>query len=109
VGSPAEGGNVIARKALWFLIPAALGALIASQWRDAARYLKIKQMSYGQGHPENVPVSGRAAYPHKSNGEQDGGEQGKSGRPAGGSSARDRTAVDPQDPIDDSSPDLQQG
>jgi hypothetical protein len=99
---------VIVRKALWFLIPAALGALIASQWQDAARYMKIKQMSYGQGHPENVPASGRAAYPQKSSDEHDDGEQGKSGRPAGGSSARDRTAVDPQDPIDDSSPNLQQ-
>jgi hypothetical protein len=100
---------VIARKALRFVIPAALGALIASQWQDVVRYVKIKQMSYGQGHPENVPVSGRAAYPQSSDrGNADRGE-GKSGRPAGGSTARDRTAVDPQDPIDDSSPNLQQG
>jgi hypothetical protein len=56
---------VIVRKALWFLIPAALGALIASQWQDAARYMKIKQMSYGQGHPENVPASGRPAGSHR--------------------------------------------
>jgi hypothetical protein len=30
------------------------------------RYVKIRQMSYGNGHPENVPARGRAAYPHPS-------------------------------------------
>ena len=43
-------------KAWLLLIPAALGLLIASQWPDIRRYLKIKQLSQGQGHPENVPV-----------------------------------------------------
>jgi hypothetical protein len=41
-----------------------LGAvLIAGQWPDIARYVKIKQMSYGTGHPENVPAHGRTSYP----------------------------------------------
>jgi hypothetical protein len=42
-----------------------VAALVASQRRDIVRYLRIKQMSPGQGHPEYVPVTpvGRAAYP----------------------------------------------
>lgn len=43
------------------LVGAAL--LINSQRKDLARYLKIKQMSFGDGHPENVPVSGTQRYP----------------------------------------------
>lgn len=31
--------------------------------KDILRYLKIKRLSKGQGHPELVPVSGRTAYP----------------------------------------------
>ena len=97
---------MIARKALVFLVPVALGALVASQWSDISRYIKIKQMSYGNGHPENVPAAGRAAYPHP--GEQtDAGRQGQTQRPVGGTSPRDRTGVDPKGPIDESSPDLQ--
>ncbi|MGI8448630.1 MAG: DUF6893 family small protein [Streptosporangiaceae bacterium] len=97
---------MIARKALVFLVPVALGALVASQWNDISRYMKIKQMSYGNGHPENVPAGGRASYPHP--GEQtDAGRQGKTQRPVGGTSPRDRTGVDPKGPIDESSPDLQ--
>lgn len=34
------------RKALW-LLPASLAVVVASQWRDIARYLKIQQMSRG--------------------------------------------------------------
>jgi hypothetical protein len=97
---------MIARKALGLLIPVALGALIATQWDDIRRYVKIKQMSYGTGHPENVPAHGREAYPHPSGTAHDGGE-GQSQRPVGGTTARDRTGVDPQEPIDDESPDLQ--
>jgi hypothetical protein len=51
-------------KALSVLIPSAVVVLIASQWPDIRRYVKIKQMSLGQGHPENVPAHGRAAYLH---------------------------------------------
>jgi hypothetical protein len=64
---------VVIRKALLFLIPAALGLLIASQWPDISRYLKIRQLSQGQGNPQNVPVGGTTAYPqHPGYGEQDG-------------------------------------
>jgi hypothetical protein len=51
------------KKVLLFLIPAGLAALIAGQWQDIARYIKIKQISSGQGHPENVPAHGRIGYP----------------------------------------------
>lgn len=94
------------RKALGLAIPAALGALVASQWQDIMRYVKIKQLSMGRGHPENVPARGRTAYPQHST--ADGGKD-KAGRPTGGSTARDRSGVDPQEPIDESSPDLQRG
>jgi hypothetical protein len=53
----------MARKALRVLVPAAVILLVASQWTDIKRYLKIKQLSVRQGHPENVPASGRAMYP----------------------------------------------
>ena len=45
------------------VIAALAAALIASQRQDLVRYLKIKQMSLGLGHPENVPAEGRKAYP----------------------------------------------
>jgi hypothetical protein len=51
------------KKVLLFLIPAGLAALIAGQWQDITRYIKIKQISSGQGHPENVPAHGRIGYP----------------------------------------------
>jgi hypothetical protein len=94
---------VATRKALWSVGAVALSAVIASQRQDILRYVKIKQMSYGNGHPENVPAKGRISYPQH----DDGAERDKSGRPAGGSTARDRTGIDPQDPIDSSSPNLQ--
>ncbi len=34
------------RKALW-LLPVSVAAVVASQWRDIARYIKIQQMSRG--------------------------------------------------------------
>ncbi|MGI9005468.1 MAG: DUF6893 family small protein [Streptosporangiaceae bacterium] len=41
----------------------AAGALaIASQRKDIGRYLKIKQMSLGTGHPEVVPAGGSQSY-----------------------------------------------
>lgn len=49
-------------KVLSFLIPVGLGLVIASQWPDIMRYFKIKQMSQGGGHPENVPVHGIQRY-----------------------------------------------
>jgi hypothetical protein len=51
------------RKALPVLAFAGVTLLVASQWSDIKRYLKIKQLSTGQGHPENVPAAGRKAYP----------------------------------------------
>ena len=42
------------RKALW-LLPAALAAVVASQWKDIARYVKIQQMS--RGAPPAPPAS----------------------------------------------------
>ena len=50
------------RKTLLFIIPLAAAGIAASQWQDITRYLKIKQMSMGNGHPENVPASGSHAY-----------------------------------------------
>jgi hypothetical protein len=60
-------------KGLRLLFPAALALLVASQWQDIVRYLKLKQLSTGQGHPEYVPVRGRASYPQRpGSGEADG-------------------------------------
>lgn len=53
----------MARKALRVLVPAGVTLLVASQWADIKRYLRIKQLSVRQGHPEQVPARGRAAYP----------------------------------------------
>ncbi|MDQ2813202.1 MAG: hypothetical protein M3Z75_15325 [Actinomycetota bacterium] len=53
----------MARKALTLLLPASIAVLAGSQWRDISRYLKLRQMSSGGGHPENVPVKGHQAYP----------------------------------------------
>lgn len=50
------------RKALLVIALSAAG-IAASQWQDITRYLKIKQMSVGNGHPENVPAGGSQAYP----------------------------------------------
>ncbi len=41
---------------------AAAALAVASQWPDISRYLKIRQMSSGQGHPENVPAGGSHQY-----------------------------------------------
>ena len=60
------------RKAL-LLLPASIAVLVASQWREINRYIKISQMSQGDGHPENVPAEGQAAYPtHPGGGAFDG-------------------------------------
>ena len=56
----------MALKALRLLVPAGAALLVASQWADIRRYLKIKQMS--AGHPQNVPASGRKAYPQQPGG-----------------------------------------
>ncbi len=46
--------------------------LVASQRQDIGRYLKIMQMSLGQGHPEYVPAEGTREYPAPGQGAQDG-------------------------------------
>lgn len=51
------------RKAVPWLGSVFLGVLIAGQWQDIIRYVKIRQMSLGQGHPQVVPAAGRTAYP----------------------------------------------
>jgi hypothetical protein len=43
------------RKALW-LLPALVAAVVASQWRDIVRYVKIRQMS--SGGPDRNAESG---------------------------------------------------
>ena len=53
----------VIRKTLLFMVPLAAAGITASQWRDMIRYLKIKRMSAGSGHPENVPAAGSQAYP----------------------------------------------
>jgi hypothetical protein len=64
---------MVIRKARLLLIPAALGLLITGQWPDIRRYLKIRQLSQGNGYPQNVPLKGTKAYPQRpGDGEQDG-------------------------------------
>ena len=53
----------MARKALLVLLPASVAVLVASQWREIGRYLKISNMSRGDGHPQAVPAGGKHAYP----------------------------------------------
>lgn len=50
------------RKALWLVFPVGLGVALAAGWPDISRYLKIRQMAIGGGHPEVVPVNGPHAY-----------------------------------------------
>ena len=45
-----------------------MGGLLVSPWRDGRRYMKIKQLSKGNGHPGNVPAAGSRGYPKSRNG-----------------------------------------
>jgi hypothetical protein len=56
----------MARKTLRVLLPASVAVLVASQWREIARFLKISQMSRGNGHPQVVPAGGKHAYAKRS-------------------------------------------
>jgi hypothetical protein len=59
---------------IW-LLGGLVGAAVligTSQRKDIARYLKIKNMSSGGGHPENVPAGGSHSYPSPGNGVTDG-------------------------------------
>jgi hypothetical protein len=79
----------VIRKAMVLLVPVALGALAATQYKDVMRYLKIKQMSMGGGHPEYVPVEGSASYPQSAAGRApDGTGEFDSARRGGPASAR---------------------
>jgi hypothetical protein len=61
------------RKLLKISIPAAADILVARQWPEIRRFVKLRQMSEGQGHPEHVPMQGTQAYPkHPGEGAQDG-------------------------------------
>ena len=60
------------RKVLLFTILLAVAGLVAGQRQDIIRYLKIKQMSMGGGHPENVPTAGSRAYAQPGEGMPDG-------------------------------------
>lgn len=70
------------RKTLPVLVSAGVILLLANQWSDIKRYARIKQLSMGQGHPENVPAEGRKVYPqHTGDGAADGtGDFGSASR-----------------------------
>jgi hypothetical protein len=55
--------NAVIRKAVFGLGAALAGALIATQWKDIVRYVKIELMSSGDGHPGVVPAGGSSRYP----------------------------------------------
>ncbi len=42
---------------------AALTAAVLANRQDITRYIRIRQMSAGRGHPEYVPAEGHHAYP----------------------------------------------
>jgi hypothetical protein len=53
------------RKLLWLALLGVLGVLgaLVAGWPDIKRFVKIKQISQGVGHPEAVPADGRRSYP----------------------------------------------
>jgi hypothetical protein len=68
---------------------AGVAALIGtSQRKDIARYLKIKNMSTGAGHPESVPAGGSHSYPSAGNGVADGTGDFDSASRGGGTEAK---------------------
>lgn len=54
---------MVVHRGMAFVAGAALGAVIASQWKDIARYVQIERMSFGDGNPGGVPATGRHHYP----------------------------------------------
>lgn len=60
------------RKALLFGALAGATLTLVTQWQDIARYVKIRQMSFGRGYPEFVPVEGQHRYPAPGHGAPDG-------------------------------------
>ncbi len=73
------------RKALWLVVPVALGAAVAGGRQDIIRFLKMKQMSLGSaGRPEVVPADGAISYPQDtSHAEPDGTGEFDSARRGG--------------------------
>jgi hypothetical protein len=65
-------GDEMIRKLLLAAGLAAAGWLAFSQRQDVIRYLKIRQMSAGDGHPENVPAGGSRRYTAPAQGTPDG-------------------------------------
>ncbi len=63
---------------------AVAGLAVAVQWHDIVRYLKIKQMSLGGGHPELVPAGGATSYAAPGHGTADGTGDFDSGGRGGG-------------------------
>ena len=59
----------------------------AAQWREIARYLKISQMSRGNGHPQAVPAGGEHAYAKRSGAADGTGDFDSASRGGGPSSA----------------------
>jgi hypothetical protein len=53
----------VLRKAMGVMLPAVATVLTAANWADIRRYMRIKELSMGLGHPEMVPVRGRVGYP----------------------------------------------
>ena len=51
-----------------FALGVLVGVLVASQWKDITRYANIERMSFGDGNPGGVPVTGRHLYPSSSAG-----------------------------------------
>lgn len=51
------------RKTAAVLVPFIAGAVVAMQWKDISRYMKIELMSFGNGKPAIVPASGAQRYP----------------------------------------------
>jgi hypothetical protein len=82
----------VIRKARLFLVPTALGLLITSQWPDISRYLKIRQLSQGNGHPRTFPSRGRRPT-HSARAMANKTAQGTSIRPAGEGRRKDRSKI----------------
>jgi len=76
------------RKALLLGGLAAVALAAARQRQDVSRYVKIKQMSLGDGHPENVPAGGSRKYPQPGRGAPDGTGDFDSGDRGGPALAR---------------------
>jgi hypothetical protein len=53
------------RKTMALAMVVAAGIAIATSWPDIKRFIKIKQLSGEQAHPENVPAEGRTSYPNR--------------------------------------------